>query len=124
MPCECEPGDLNWENIGLSRTEILCRNALFTTGVLIAIALSCVIIYYAQTYMAAIGVPVTGCASIENLFVKNNTKGLSPSNVKSSDINTDGFLCYISGKANNTTCNATIPYCTDNGGTHNTNCTT
>lgn len=74
--------------------------------------------------MASIGVPVTGCASIETIFVKNNTKGLSPNNVKTTDINTDGFLCYTTGKANGSICNATIPYCTEQNGKHNTNCIT
>lgn len=54
---------------------------------------SVIIIYYAQTYMAAIGVPVSGCATITNLYVKNNTQSLIPSNVDVSVITPDAFLC-------------------------------
>lgn len=70
--------------------------------------------------MAGLGVPVTGCSTVQNLFITNNKNGLSPSGVKVSDITIEGYLCYT----DDNTCNSTLDICTKDSGANNTNCST
>lgn len=40
--------------------------------------------------MASLGIPVTGCSTVQNLYITNNDQGLSPSGVSVSDITPEG----------------------------------
>lgn len=58
MQCDTEPGDINWENIGLSKWELTCRNSIFISMVVAVSLISFVVIYFSQSYMNDLHVPV------------------------------------------------------------------
>eukprot|EP00801_Mesodinium_rubrum_P000784 Mrub_00784.p1 GENE.Mrub_00784~~Mrub_00784.p1 ORF type:complete len:898 (+),score=64.89 Mrub_00784:149-2695(+) len=113
--CDTEPGDINWENIGLSDTELFVNNFLFILMVVVVSLVSFIVIYFSQSYMNDLDVPVYGCAVVNNLYIRNNNHGLSPNLVKSSDITLAAYHCYVLDN----TCNSNQCSAADN-----TNCAT
>eukprot|EP00801_Mesodinium_rubrum_P000765 Mrub_00765.p1 GENE.Mrub_00765~~Mrub_00765.p1 ORF type:complete len:896 (+),score=65.92 Mrub_00765:148-2688(+) len=105
--CDIEPGDIQWENIGLHLSEQIINNLLFGIIIMCVSLVSFIVIYFSQSYMNNLDVPVYGCSVVNNIYIRNNTYKLEPKNVLTSDLTLGGFQCYtLSDTCNSDLCSA------------------